>query len=81
MDVLIDLAALTFLGVVTIYTGSWALMYNRRTLLARHSHEYQQELLRAQIDLIADRRRMEREKTDLSWNGFRKFEVVLPGAP
>ena len=75
MDVLIDLFAVLFLGVVTIYTGSWALMYNRRTLLARRSHEHQQELLRAQIDLIADRRRMEREKTDLSWNGFRKFEV------
>ncbi|HJM90992.1 MAG: 2Fe-2S iron-sulfur cluster-binding protein [Alphaproteobacteria bacterium] len=75
MDVLIDLAAITFLGVVTVCTGSWALMYNRRTLLARKTHEHQQNLLRAQIDLIADRRRMEREKTDLSWNGSRKFEI------
>ena len=75
MDVLIDLFAVLFLGVVTIYTGSWALMYNRRTLLARRSHDHQQELLRAQIDLIADRRKLEREKSDLSWNGFRKFEV------
>ncbi|MDP6927645.1 MAG: hypothetical protein QGG84_11220, partial [Rhodospirillales bacterium] len=75
MDVLIDLAAITFLGVITVCTGSWALMYNRRTLLARKTHEHQQDLLRAQIDLISDRRRMEKEKTDLSWNGSRKFEI------
>ena len=37
MDVLIDLTAILFLGVVTIYIGSWALMYNRRTILARRA--------------------------------------------
>ena len=75
MDVLIDLAAVTFLGVLTVYVGNLALVYNRRTAWARRSHEMSQERLRAEIDLIADRRRIEREKSDLSWNGFRKFEI------
>ncbi len=75
MDVLIDLSAVLFLGVLTIYIGSTALMYNRRTLLARRTHDLQREKLRAEIELISDRRRIERERSELSWNGFRKFEI------
>jgi len=75
MDVLIDSAAAIFLGMLTIYVGTMAISYNRRTILARRSHDAERDLLRAQIDLISDRRRIEREKSDLSWNGFRKFEI------
>jgi len=75
MDVLIDLVAVLFLGVLTIYIGSAALMYNRRTLLAQRTHDIQRDKLRAEIELIADRRRIERERSELSWNGYRKFEI------
>jgi len=75
MDVLIDLSAILFLGVLTIYIGSVAVMYNRRTLLASRTHDLQQDKLRAEIELISDRRRIERERSELSWNGFRKFEI------
>ena len=76
MDVLIDLAAATFLGILSIYVGTMAISYHRRTILARQSHDIDRNLLQAQIGLISDRRRIEREKSDLSWNGFRKFEVA-----
>jgi hypothetical protein len=75
MDALIDMSAVLFLGVLTVYVGNLALVYNRRSAWARRSHKLSQDYLRAEIDLIADRRRIEREKSDLSWNGFRKFEI------
>lgn len=75
MDMLIDLATITFLAVLTLEVGTVAVMHSRRMVLARRSHEVSVARLRAEIDLIADRRRIEREKTDLSWNGFRKFEI------
>ena len=75
MNVMIDLSAVLFLGVLTIYVGNSALLYNRRSAWARRSHEMRQQRLRAEIDLITDRRRIEREKSDLSWNGYRKFEI------
>ena len=75
MNVLIDLLAVLFLGVLTVYVGNSALVYNRLSALGRRSHEMSRQRLRAEIDLIADRRRIEREKSDLSWNGYRKFEI------
>jgi hypothetical protein len=33
-------------------------------------------LLRANVDLIMDRRRYEQKRSELVWNGFRKFEIV-----
>ena len=75
MDFLIDLMAVLFLGVLTVYVGNLALVSNRRSAWARRSHAMSQQRLRVEIDLIVDRRRIEREKSDLSWNGYRKFEI------
>jgi hypothetical protein len=75
MNILIDLSAILFLGVLTVYVGNLALVHNRRSAWARGSYELSRERLRAEIGLIADRRRIEREKSDLSWNGNRKFEI------
>ena len=75
MDALIDISAFLFLGMLSVYVGNLALVYNRRSAWARRSHKLSQDYLRAEIDLIADRRRIEREKSDLSWNGLRKFEI------
>jgi hypothetical protein len=75
MDALIDMSAFLFLGMLSVYVGNLALVYNRRSAWARRGHELSQDYLRAEIDLIADRRRIEREKTDLSWNGLRKFQI------
>jgi len=58
MDVLIDLAAATFLGILSIYVGTMAISYHRRTILARQSHDIDRNLLQAQIGLISDRRRV-----------------------
>ena len=45
MDVLIDLAAATFLGILSIYVGTMAISYHRRTILARQSHDIDRNLL------------------------------------
>jgi uncharacterized protein len=38
--------------------------------------ELERQYLRERIGLIAEQRRIERERTEASWNGFRKFRVV-----
>jgi len=38
--------------------------------------ELERQYLRERIGLIADQRRIERERSEASWNGFRKFRIV-----
>jgi len=76
MDILINVIAIAFMLSLTGYAvalgvGNWKVAaVNARTA------DLERELLRKRIDQITDQQRMNREKTDASWNGFRKFEIM-----
>ena len=76
MDALINVIAIAFIVSLTGYAvalgvGNWKVAaVNARTA------DLERELLRKRIDQITDQQRMNREKTDASWNGFRKFEIM-----
>lgn len=76
MDALIHVIAIAFMLSLTGYAvalgvGNWKVA----TVNARTA-DLERELLRKRIDQITDQQRMNREKTDASWNGFRKFEIM-----
>lgn len=76
MDILINVIAIAFMLSLTGYAvalgvGNWKVA----TVNARTA-DLERELLRKRIDQITDQQRMNREKTDASWNGFRKFEIM-----
>jgi len=75
MDLALNFAAFAFFVGLAFYVASLGVMYTRRTALADATAQIEQEYLREQIGQIADRRQFERERSELSWNGFRKFEV------
>jgi hypothetical protein len=76
MDILINVIAIAFMLSLTGYAvalgvGNWKVAaVNARTA------DLERELLRKRIDQITDQQRLNREKTDASWNGFRKFEIM-----
>ena len=82
MEIAIQIVALIFLAILvsTLFFAGLG-NFRREAVLARSS-EQQDKIFRAEIDRIMDRRRFEKESEELSWNGFRKFEVkrkVLEG--
>jgi ferredoxin-NADP reductase len=75
MDLVINAVSVVFLAALAFYVASLGISLTRRTALADSTAALQRDHLRARIAQIADRRQFERERSELSWNGFRKFEV------
>lgn len=75
MDQLVSVAAIAFLLALTGYAIILALNNVRRAAVVARSADAESELLRVQVERIMDQRRFEREKNELSWNGYRKFEI------
>jgi len=76
MDILLNAIAIAFMLSLTGYAvvlgvGNWKI-----TAVNARTADLERELLRKRIDQITDQQRMNREKTDASWNGFRKFEIM-----
>ncbi len=76
MDVVITLLALGCLVGMAGYILQLLLSQFRLARVSARSTELEREYLQARIGLISNRRRFEREKTELSWNGTRKFKAV-----
>ena len=76
MEVAVNIVTLVFLGALTLYIASATLNSLRRNTVAARSHQLEDEYLRARIGQVMDERRIERERSELSWNGFRKFEIA-----
>lgn len=74
-DIIIDSIAITFLAILTLYLIAVAINFQRRIVLTKESHDAHMDLLRSEIGLITDRRRVEKEKITRAWNGFRKFQI------
>ena len=76
MDIAINAVSLAFLLSLTGYAvmlGFGNLRIARATV---ETAVVERELLRKRIDQLTDQQRFVREKGDLSWNGYRKFEVM-----
>ena len=75
MGIAISVIAIVLLAALAIYLFLAIAGNARRLAFAGGSTEIKEAKLRAEIDRIMDQRRFERESNELSWNGFRKFEV------
>ncbi|MDP7343856.1 MAG: FAD-binding oxidoreductase, partial [Alphaproteobacteria bacterium] len=75
MDIAINVIAIILLAAMSIYLFLAIASNTRRMALAGNSADIQDQRLRAEIDRIMDQRRIERESNELSWKGFRKFEI------
>ncbi|MEX2649485.1 MAG: hypothetical protein WD673_10775, partial [Alphaproteobacteria bacterium] len=76
IDQLIPVAALIFLVATTAYVAMLVVGRARASAVMQRTADAELALLRANVELIMDRRRFESKRTELSWNGFRKFEIV-----
>jgi uncharacterized protein len=75
MEIAIFIVALVFMAALSIYLLMAIANGVRRTAYAGSSADIQEQRLRAEIECIMDQRRIERESNELSWNGFRKFNI------
>ena len=76
MDIVINVAAIAFLLVLTAYVVALGIGNLRTATVNARTADAERDLLRQRIEQLMDHRRVERGKAELSWNGFRKFEVM-----
>ena len=72
------LQLLAFAGLAALALGFVQLSFRQYRLYrtALETAELERQYLRERIGLIADQRRLERERSETSWNGFRKFRIM-----
>jgi len=75
MEIAINIIAIAFLAVLTGTMMLAGFGNLRRETVAARSATLGEKILEAEIGRIMDRRRFETEAEELSWNGFRKFEI------
>ena len=68
--------ALLFLLALFAYVLILIINSSRELTLNQKRADLEGELLKVRVDQIIETKRLENEKARLSWNGFRKFEVV-----
>jgi ferredoxin-NADP reductase len=75
MEIAISIVALVFLAALSLYLLMALANSVKRSASAGGSAVIEEQRLRAEIDRIMDHTRFERETNELSWNGFRKFNI------
>jgi ferredoxin-NADP reductase len=76
MDNPLQLVAWLALFAVAVVSCQFVINQYRLFRTARETAQLEHDLLRERIGLVAEQRRKEREREDLSWNGFRKFRIA-----
>jgi len=76
MDLAIYIASFSLLGILVLYLILFTITQLRTWAGSSRLVRFEQDYLKARIDQILDERKFEREKNELSWQGFRKFEVI-----
>jgi uncharacterized protein len=76
LDTAAQLFALLFLIALTAYAATVLIGRMRSNVVMLRTAELETAYLRAQVEQIMDRRRFDTTRTELLWNGFRKFEIV-----
>ncbi len=77
LNAAISLAAIAFLLALMAYLIQLISNNFRFFKISRRSSELEADLLRARVDQIVDRIRMDSRSENVIWNGFRKFQIVL----
>lgn len=75
MEIAVNVVAIVFLASLSLYLFVSIGNGVKRRALAGNGASIEELRLRAEIDHIMDQRRIERESNELSWSGFRKFQV------
>ena len=75
MDLAITIAAFLTLALAGFYVAVLIVGTGRLVSVTARNAEAERSVLEARIGQITDRRRFERDREELSWNGYRKFEV------
>jgi ferredoxin-NADP reductase len=76
MNLIIQLLAIGLLAGLTGYIAALVAGQLRGAALASRGADLERAYLEARIRQVMDRRRFETERHELSWNGYRKFQVV-----
>ncbi|MBI3708050.1 MAG: 2Fe-2S iron-sulfur cluster binding domain-containing protein [Proteobacteria bacterium] len=76
MDILLTVAGAAVMVAMAAYVVNLSLMQWRVAALARGRVEDERTLLKERIAQLALKRQFEEQRNELSWSGFRKFEVV-----
>ena len=75
MDLAITIAAFLTLALAGFYVAGLIVGTGRLVSVTARNAEAERSVLEARTGQITDRRRFERDREELSWNGYRKFEV------
>jgi len=76
MEQIVSWANFVVLAGILAYVGSILYGQIRRTVAVGRIAALEQRLLALRLDQVTDARRFERERTETSWAGLRKFEIV-----
>lgn len=75
-NLIVNLAAALVFGAIAAYVLLLAFRQAHSTAVTARTAELEQQFLRRRIDDLIETRRFERQREELSWSGWRKFEVV-----
>ena len=75
-NMMINLAAGAIFGAIAAYVLVLALREAHGVSVTARTAELEQSLLNRRIDDLLERGRLEREREQFSWSGWRKFEVM-----
>ncbi len=76
LNIIFSFVALVFLLGLVAYVLVLLANNSRILAISQNSADLEAELLKAKIKSIMDRREIETKQLKLSWNGFRKFQVI-----
>ncbi|MGH6719327.1 MAG: 2Fe-2S iron-sulfur cluster-binding protein [Alphaproteobacteria bacterium] len=76
LDQLISVIAILFLLATTAYVAVLLVGHARGAAAMERTAAAEVALLRANVDLVMERRRLEARRTEGSWNGFRKLQIA-----
>jgi len=75
-NLIVNLAAAAIFGAIAAYVLVLALREAHGVSVTARTAELEQLLLTRRIDDLLERGRLEREREQLSWSGWRKFEIL-----
>lgn len=76
LNIAISVIALIFLLALVVYVLFLLINHFRAHSIYEQNADHEAAILKTLIGQLLDMRRLEVEKTKLSWNGYRKFKVV-----
>ncbi len=75
-NLILNLAAALVFGAIAAYVLLLAFRQAHSAAVSARTADLEQQFLRRKIDDLIETRRFERQREELSWSGWRKFEVV-----